>query len=111
MTYGLSDVPVQIGVSYRIPGKYFYSGNGDLAISLSAPSDEKFHAVTGRIAWLHEPEAVTHMKARQGHATLKKLAVALGHFDVFDEPLPNGGYRTLYRPKADGNVKTFGESL
>lgn len=67
-------------------------------------------ADAGRIAWLQEPEAVTHMKERQGHATLKKLAVASDLFDVFDEPLPNGGYRTLYKPKAVQNIKTFGES-
>lgn len=67
-------------------------------------------ADAGRIAWLQEPEAVMHMKERQGHATLKKLAVASDLFEVFDEPLPNGGYRTLYRPKAGENIKTFGES-
>lgn len=67
-------------------------------------------ADAGRIAWLQEPEAVMHMKERQGHATLKKLAVASDLFAVFDEPLPNGGYRTLYRPKVGENIKTFGES-
>ena len=67
-------------------------------------------ADAGRIAWLQEPEAVTHMKERQGHATLKKLAVASDLFEVFDEPLPNGRYRTLYRPKAGENIKTLGES-
>jgi len=67
-------------------------------------------ADAGRIVWLQEPEAVTHMKERQGHATLKKLAVASDLFEVFDEPLPNGRYRTLYRPKAGENIKTLGES-
>ena len=50
------------------------------------------------------------MKDRQGHAMLKKLAVASDLFEVFDEPWPNGGYRTLCRSKAEENIKTFGES-
>jgi len=62
----------------------------------------------GRIAWLQEPEAVTHMKERQGHATLKKLALASDLFDVFDEPLPGGGYRTLYKAKAASTIKCDG---
>lgn len=53
---------------------------------------------------------MTHMKERQGHAIRKKLAVASDLFEVFDEPLPNGRYRTLYSPKAGENIKTLGES-
>nr|WP_315195804.1 hypothetical protein [uncultured Aquabacterium sp.] len=65
-------------------------------------------ADAGRIAWLQEPKAVTHMKERQGHATLKKLALASDLFDVFDEPLPGGGYRTLYKAKAGSTIKRDG---
>ena len=57
-------------------------------------------ADAGRIAWLQEPDAVTHMKDRHGHATLKKLAIASNLFDVFDEPLLDVGYRTLYRARS-----------
>lgn len=53
---------------------------------------------------------MTHMKERQGHAIRKKLAVASDLFDMFDKPLPNGGYRALYRSTADENIKTFCES-
>lgn len=57
-------------------------------------------ADAGRIAWLQEPDAVTHMKDRHGHATLKKLAIASNLFDVFEEPLLDVGYRTLYRARS-----------
>ena len=36
-------------------------------------------------------------EARYGHATLKRLLVAAALFDVFDEPLPGSGSRTIYR--------------
>ena len=56
-------------------------------------------ANAGRIARIQEPDAVTHMKDRYGHSTLKRLLVATELFDVFDEPLPSGGFCTLYRMK------------
>lgn len=59
-------------------------------------------ADAGRIARIHEPDAVTRIKERYGHSTLKQLMIASELFDVTDEPLSKGGFRTLYRLK-----KTF----
>ena len=56
-------------------------------------------ADAGRIARLQLPEAVTDMKGKYGYSTLKRVLVASELFDVFDEPLPGGGIRTLYRTK------------
>lgn len=38
-------------------------------------------------------------QARYGFKTLKKLLVGSGMFDVFDEPLPDAQFRTLYKNK------------
>lgn len=56
-------------------------------------------ADAGQIARLKEPDAVAHMKNEYGYSTLKQLLIASELFDVLDEPLPNGGFRTLYRAK------------
>lgn len=44
-------------------------------------------------------EEVKNLKERYGFKTLKKLIVGSGMFDVFDEPLPDGQFRTLYKNK------------
>ena len=56
-------------------------------------------ADAGRIARLQVSEEVTDMTAKYGYSTLKRVLVASELFDVFDEPLPIGGFRTLYRTK------------
>jgi len=37
------------------------------------------------------------LKERYGFGTLKKLLIACETFEVYDEPLANGTFRTLYR--------------
>ena len=59
-------------------------------------------ADAGRIARHQVPEAVTDMKGKYGYSTLKRVLVASKLFHVFDEPLPSGGFRTLYRTKHSG---------
>ena len=44
-------------------------------------------------------EEVKNLKECYGFKTLKKLLVGSGMFDVFDEPLPDGQFRTLYKNK------------
>lgn len=44
-------------------------------------------------------EEVENLKERYGYKTLKKLLVGSGMFDVYDEPLPDGHFRTLYKNK------------
>ncbi|SEN73718.1 hypothetical protein SAMN05216404_106235 [Nitrosospira multiformis] len=56
-------------------------------------------ADAGRLARIHESDEGAHMKERYGHSTLKRLLIASELFDVLDESLPNGGFRTLYRVK------------
>lgn len=56
-------------------------------------------ADAGQFARTHESDEVAHMKERYGHSTLKRLLIASELFDVLDEPLTNGGFRTLYRVK------------
>ena len=56
-------------------------------------------ADAGRLARIHESDEVAHLKERYGHSTLKRLLIASDLFDVLDEALSNGSFRTLYRVK------------
>lgn len=69
----------------------------DVALQNPRADGWAYLADAGRIARLREADAVLNMKARYGHATLKRLLVAAALFDVFDEPLPGSGSRTIYR--------------
>jgi hypothetical protein len=57
-------------------------------------------ADVGRVAWKELPDEVKELKKRYGYSTLKQLANAVRQFEVRDEPLPNGRFRTQYRLKA-----------
>lgn len=69
----------------------------DIASQIRRPDGWAYLAHAGRLARIHERDAVENMKERYGHCTLKKLLVASDLFDLFDERLPSGGFRTLYR--------------
>lgn len=56
-------------------------------------------AHAGQVARIHESDAMTHIKERYGYSTLKRLLIASELFDVLDEILSNGRFRTLYRVK------------
>lgn len=58
-------------------------------------------AHAGGLAAKEMPDEVRALKERYGYKTLKKLIEASQMFDILDEILPGGGYRTLYRPKHD----------
>jgi len=45
------------------------------------------------------PDERQNLAERYGHTSLKRLLVAADLFEVKDEPLPNGGSRTIYRLK------------
>lgn len=53
----------------------------------------------GRLAHIHEADSAARIKELYGHSTLKQLLIASGLFDIHDEPLSNGEFRTLYRLK------------
>lgn len=57
-------------------------------------------AKAGSLAAKELPEELGNLRQRYGCKTLKRLLLACGIFEVFDEPLSNGHFRTLYRNKA-----------
>ncbi len=61
-------------------------------------------AQAGDLAAKELPEEVQQLKERYGFKTLKKLLIGSDMFDVQDEPLSDGRFRTLYRQK--GATKT-----
>lgn len=60
-----------------------------------------FLAHAGELASKDLPDEIKALKERYGYKTLKKLVVGTEMFEVLDEILPGGGFRTLYRPKHD----------
>lgn len=73
----------------------------DIASQTRRPDGWAYLAHAGNLARTHERDAVENMKERYGHSTLRKLLVASDLFDVFDETLSTGGFRTLYRVRQD----------
>jgi hypothetical protein len=55
------------------------------------------HAV--QLAKEHLSEEVLHLEEYYGYKTFKQILTASELFEVFDEPLPNKNFRTLYRVK------------
>ncbi len=51
----------------------------------------------GKLANKNLPDDIQNLKERYGFNTLKKLLIACETFDIYDEPLTNGTFRTLYR--------------
>lgn len=58
-------------------------------------------AQAGDLAARDLPDEVKHFKERYGFKTLKQLLVGANIFNVVDEPLTGGRFRTLYRRKMD----------
>lgn len=75
----------------------------DIASQIRRPDGWAYLAQAGKLVRIHERDAVENMKERYGHGTLKELLVASDLFDLFDEPLPSGGFRTLYRVRQECN--------
>ncbi len=72
----------------------------DVANQVSRKDGWTYLAWAGKLAFENIPDELQDLKGRYGHKTLKKMLNASELFDVFDEPLPNGKFRTLYRPKS-----------
>ncbi len=71
----------------------------DVATQYHRKDGWTYLAQAGDLAAKETPEEVKNLKERYGFKTLKKLLVGCESFDVYDEPLPNGSFRTLYRNK------------
>jgi hypothetical protein len=54
-------------------------------------------AQAGDLAAKELPDEVKHLKERYGFKTLTKLLIGSEMFEIFDEPLANGAFRTLYK--------------
>lgn len=63
------------------------------------PDGWTYLAQAGHLATRNLPDEIKHLRERYGFKTLKQLLVGADLFDVFDEPLTGGGFRTLYRRK------------
>jgi len=71
----------------------------DAASQIRREDGWTYLARAGDLANRDLAEEVENLKERYGFKTLKKLLVGSGMFDVFDEPLPDGQFRTLYKNK------------
>lgn len=70
---------------------------GDVATQIHRKDGWTYLAHAGDLANKELPEEVKNLKERYGFKTLKKLLVGSEMFDVFDEPLSDGRFRTLYK--------------
>jgi hypothetical protein len=69
----------------------------DVATQIHRKDGWTYLAHAGDLANKELPEEVKNLKERYGFKTLKKLIVGSEMFDVFDEPLSDGRFRTLYK--------------
>lgn len=69
----------------------------DVAAQIHRKDGWTYLAHAGNLAQKELPEEVNSIKERYGFKTLKTLLLGSEIFDVFDEPLPGGGFRTLYK--------------
>ena len=58
-------------------------------------------ATAGQIAARELPDDLRGLNSRYGFRTLRKLLIGSELFEVTDEPLATGGFRTLYRRKTE----------
>lgn len=71
----------------------------DVASQIHRGDGWSYLAHAGRVANKELHEEVKNLNERYGFKTLKKLLIGSEMFDVFDEPLSEGRFRTLYKNK------------
>jgi hypothetical protein len=71
----------------------------DVATQIHRKDGWSYLAHAGDLANKELPDEVKNLKETYGFKTLKKLLVGSEIFDVFDEPLSEGRFRTLYKNK------------
>jgi hypothetical protein len=71
----------------------------DIAVQKARSDGWAYLTQAGQIARIQHSDAVTHLNERYGYSTLKELLIGTELFDLKEEPLSNGGFRTIYRLK------------
>lgn len=71
----------------------------EISLKIARPDGWTILAHAGSLVRKVNPEALLNLKERYGHSTLKQLLIASELFEIWDETLPKGGFRTLYREK------------
>ena len=71
----------------------------DVATQIHRKDGWSYLAHAGGLANKELPEEVMSLKDRYGFKTLKELLLASEMFEIFDEPLSGGQFRTLYKNK------------
>lgn len=69
----------------------------DVATKVHRKDGWCYLAHAGKLATKELSDELNNLKERYGFKTLKKLIIGSELFDVLDEVLPGGGFRTLYR--------------
>lgn len=77
----------------------------DVATQYHRPDGWTYLAQAGDLAAKELPEEVKSLKVRYGFQTLKKLLVGSEMFEIFDEPLANGRFRTLYKVRPSMTIE------
>lgn len=72
----------------------------EIATQISRSDGWTYLAHAGKFAHMQLADDVVNMKEIYGYGTFKKLLIASELFEIFDEPLPAGGLRTLYRVRS-----------
>lgn len=73
----------------------------DVAAQYHRKDGWTYLAQAGDLAAKELPDEVKALNERYGFKTLKKLLVGSDLFEIFDESLENGAFRTLYKVRAD----------
>ena len=73
----------------------------EVADQYHRPDGWTYLAQAGALAKRDLPDEIAHLREHYGYKTLKQLLVGAGLFDVLDEPLIGGRFRTLYRRKVN----------
>lgn len=78
----------------------------DVASQIHRKDGWSYLAHAGRLANKELPEDVKSLNENYGFKTLKKLLIESEMFEIFDEPLAEGQFRTLYKNKGSTDGHT-----
>ncbi|MCB4365501.1 hypothetical protein KIH07_17310 [Hydrogenophaga taeniospiralis] len=70
---------------------------GEIALNAARSDGWALLSTARNLIKRNAPTETENLQKRYGHQSLKGILLAAEYFDVMDEALPNGGYRTIYR--------------